>query len=497
MTYYGRFYRSALYPFLRRVNTYLMRWARKKYKRLRWFKRFTAWWTGLVDREPGLFRHWAWQRQFCGEGEKSGVTGDCHAPFRGSPGVRFPRATRPCLLSVRLASEFSLWFCHVVALCGPAVEGAGWPSGTGFAGFRRTGRAGGRRADVPDSAPTIISGRGGRTSKARIASFASAFSRRRDMRKPGETRSSTVSTMLRPTVSRMRRPLPRRSSVTSPRPSARAPEDGTGRLAVDLDHARPFSMARRAIERGEQFGPAGAHDAGEADDLAGADDEAHVLRRLPAGPRGPGAKAGVIQPQHRLAERGRALGIELVERAPNEEAHELRLRRVGGLHARDLPVAHDGDAIGDARHFFEPVRDIDDADAARGDLAHDDEKPLHFGGGERRRRLVHDEDLRCVGQRLGDGDDLPAPDPKLAHGLVDADVLADDAEPLDRFCAHRRAVEHPAACKLAPEEQIGGDVEARHEVELLEIVATPAAWAARGSSKRTGWPSSSISPSSA
>ncbi len=65
MTYYGRFYRSALYPFLQRVNTYLARWARKKYKRLRSFKRFRAWWTGLLDRDPGLFRHWAWQGQFC------------------------------------------------------------------------------------------------------------------------------------------------------------------------------------------------------------------------------------------------------------------------------------------------------------------------------------------------------------------------------------------------------------------------------------------------
>ena len=68
MTYYGRFYRSALYPFLRRVNTYLARWARKKYKRLRSFKRFTASWTGLLDRDPGLFRHWAWQGQFCWRG---------------------------------------------------------------------------------------------------------------------------------------------------------------------------------------------------------------------------------------------------------------------------------------------------------------------------------------------------------------------------------------------------------------------------------------------
>ncbi len=58
------------------------------------------------------------------------------------------------LLSVRLQSEFSLdGLADVVALCGPAVEGTGWPPGTGFAGFRRTGWAGGRRADVPEPPP--------------------------------------------------------------------------------------------------------------------------------------------------------------------------------------------------------------------------------------------------------------------------------------------------------------------------------------------------------
>jgi RNA-directed DNA polymerase len=62
MTYYGRFYRSQLHPFLRRINTYLMRWARKKYKRLRGYKRFSVWWSGIIDREPGLFVHWAWTR---------------------------------------------------------------------------------------------------------------------------------------------------------------------------------------------------------------------------------------------------------------------------------------------------------------------------------------------------------------------------------------------------------------------------------------------------
>ena len=64
MTYYVRFYRSQLYPLLRRINTYLMRWARKKYKRLRSYKRLRAWWTGLVQRAPGLFKQWAWDREF-------------------------------------------------------------------------------------------------------------------------------------------------------------------------------------------------------------------------------------------------------------------------------------------------------------------------------------------------------------------------------------------------------------------------------------------------
>jgi RNA-directed DNA polymerase len=63
MNYFGRFYQSELHQLLRRINTYLMRWARKKYRRLRSFKRFRAWWTGLLDREPGLFKHWTSARE--------------------------------------------------------------------------------------------------------------------------------------------------------------------------------------------------------------------------------------------------------------------------------------------------------------------------------------------------------------------------------------------------------------------------------------------------
>jgi hypothetical protein len=47
-------------PLLQRVNTYLRRWAGKKYRRLRTFKRFKRWWTRVLEREPGLFAHWRW-----------------------------------------------------------------------------------------------------------------------------------------------------------------------------------------------------------------------------------------------------------------------------------------------------------------------------------------------------------------------------------------------------------------------------------------------------
>jgi RNA-directed DNA polymerase len=57
--FYGRFYRSELVRFLRRINDYLVRWAMRKYKRLRRHpakaRRFLA---AVYRREPSLFAHW-------------------------------------------------------------------------------------------------------------------------------------------------------------------------------------------------------------------------------------------------------------------------------------------------------------------------------------------------------------------------------------------------------------------------------------------------------
>lgn len=66
MNYYGRFYRSQLYPLLRRINTYLRRWAGRKYRRLRSYNRVKKWWAEVTERDRDLFAHWAWVRMFDG-----------------------------------------------------------------------------------------------------------------------------------------------------------------------------------------------------------------------------------------------------------------------------------------------------------------------------------------------------------------------------------------------------------------------------------------------
>jgi RNA-directed DNA polymerase len=60
INYYGRFYKSELLYFLRRLNNHLVRWATRKYhKRLRnKERRAMAWLAEIARRSPRLFAHW-------------------------------------------------------------------------------------------------------------------------------------------------------------------------------------------------------------------------------------------------------------------------------------------------------------------------------------------------------------------------------------------------------------------------------------------------------
>jgi RNA-directed DNA polymerase len=71
INYYGHFYWTQLRPTLKRIDLYVIRWARRKFKRLRRkTKGARDWFDRLRRANPMLFAHW----QLChGNGRTSGA----------------------------------------------------------------------------------------------------------------------------------------------------------------------------------------------------------------------------------------------------------------------------------------------------------------------------------------------------------------------------------------------------------------------------------------
>jgi len=71
INYYGNFYRTQLRPTLKRIDLYVIRWARRKFKRLRHqTKGARDWFAQLLCANPKLFAHW----QLChGNGRTMGA----------------------------------------------------------------------------------------------------------------------------------------------------------------------------------------------------------------------------------------------------------------------------------------------------------------------------------------------------------------------------------------------------------------------------------------
>lgn len=59
INYYGAYQRSALYPVLRHIDRYLMKWVKRKYKKKgKYFKRARTWLGKVAYHRPELFAHW-------------------------------------------------------------------------------------------------------------------------------------------------------------------------------------------------------------------------------------------------------------------------------------------------------------------------------------------------------------------------------------------------------------------------------------------------------
>ena len=71
INYYGEYYKSALYPTLRRIDVILARWAHRKFKSLRRHRRRARQWLErIAHRQPKLFAHW---RLLYGQGRTMGA----------------------------------------------------------------------------------------------------------------------------------------------------------------------------------------------------------------------------------------------------------------------------------------------------------------------------------------------------------------------------------------------------------------------------------------
>ena len=99
------------------------------------------------------------------------------------------------------------------------------------------------------------------------------------------------------------------------------------------------------------------------------------------------------------------------------------------------------------------------------------EQPVRLGERQARRRLVHDDEPRIEGQRLGDFDQLPLGDGQIGDRGVGLEF---DAEPVEQRLRRGRdsalrstSFSGPPQKRLAANEDIGGDVEIVEKIEFL------------------------------
>ncbi len=224
--------------------------------------------------------------------------------------------------------------------------------------------------------------------------------------------------------------------------------------------------AADAEQRLGQFGAARADQPGHADDLAAADLERDR----------PGRAASEGDVAHRQANRGRRRGgmaarVELLQVAADHEPdHRIVADLLPAQSAGVAAVAQHDDAVGDAPHLGQPVRDVDHGHAGALQVGDDLEEPFRLRLRQAGRRLVHDDEPGRQRQRPGDFDQLPLAGRQVADAPGRRHVQADAAQQTARRLVHGRLVEpaQPAAADaLAAEEKVGGHAQVLGQVQLL------------------------------
>ena len=144
----------------------------------------------------------------------------------------------------------------------------------------------------------------------------------------------------------------------------------------------------------------GADEAGESDDLTFArtsNDTSLTLRDTLAGRETESRTGGIA-----CDTAGRSGNCASSERPTISRIMSFCGIAAIGARFDRFAVADDGDAIGNARQFFEPVRNVDERDALRFEFRNEREERIGLTIGERRGRFVHHDQSRVPYERFRD-----------------------------------------------------------------------------------------------
>ena len=171
-------------------------------------------------------------------------------------------------------------------------------------------------------------------------------------------------------------------------------------MSVDADGARIRLV--EAEDRFEQLGASGSDEPEEADNLAWPNRQRHVGEAGAAGQRldgqgGPGIR-GLRLARHHGARR---------QFASDHRPDDVIRGDVAAGAGLDIgAVTKHRDPIAEPEHFGQPVRHVEQRDAAGLEPLEDGEEMVRFGVGQRGGRLVEHEDLALEGERAGDLEQL-------------------------------------------------------------------------------------------
>ncbi len=123
---------------------------------------------------------------------------------------------------------------------------------------------------------------------------------------------------------------------------------------------------------------------------------------------------------------------------------------LGAIERADVgAVAQHGDAIAEPEHLGQPVRDIEQRRPALLQLLEHREQMVRFRIGQRRRRLVEDEDAAVERERAGDLQELAVRGRERFRASVGVDRQVQLVEERARARAHLALAQPSAAHDLA------------------------------------------------